>query len=209
MKVDMSAAKTRMVCFLVICTVLARQAINAFPLWQAQTGAAYCSLLAGACGHTYGNNNVWQMWAPGRNAVIDANIPWSEALDHPGALQMGIVRRLFESRPFTRLTPAETMIVDGPHAGGAKVRAAVADDGSFAFVYSPRGEAFAVRMDAIKSKVGVKSWWFDPRYGSATAIHVGENISLQTFTPPSQGRGQDWVLVLDNVERNFPTPGQK
>ena len=37
--------------------------------------AAYWSLLAGACGHTYGNNNVWQMWAPGRNAVIDASVP--------------------------------------------------------------------------------------------------------------------------------------
>jgi hypothetical protein len=24
--------------------------------------AAYWALLAGACGHTYGNNNVWQMW---------------------------------------------------------------------------------------------------------------------------------------------------
>lgn len=171
--------------------------------------AAYWSLLAGACGHTYGNNNVWQMWAPGRAPVIDANIPWNEALDHPGAFQMGILRRFFESRPFTRLMPAAEMIVDGPRTGGAKVRAAVADDGSFALVYSPRGEAFTVRMDAIKTGTGVQSWWFDPRYGSASAIHIGENISLQTFTPPGQGRGQDWILVLDDVERKFPIPGRK
>ena len=46
--------------------------------------AAYWSLLAGACGHTYGNNNVWQMWAPGRKPVIWAHVPWYEALDHPG-----------------------------------------------------------------------------------------------------------------------------
>lgn len=171
--------------------------------------AAYWSLLAGACGHTYGNNNVWQMWAAGRQPIIDASIPWFEALDHPGAFQMGILRQLFESRPFGRLAPAEWMIVDGPRTGGAKVRAAVAGDGSFAFVYSPRGRPFTVRMDAIRSKEGVKSWWFDPRYGSAVPIHLGDNVSLQTFTPPSQGRGQDWVLVLDDPERGFSAPGQR
>jgi hypothetical protein len=31
--------------------------------------AAYCSMMAGACGFTYGNNNIWQMWVPGRKAV--------------------------------------------------------------------------------------------------------------------------------------------
>ena len=171
--------------------------------------AAYWALLAGACGHTYGNNNIWQMWAPGRAAVIDANIPWSEALEHPGAVQMGIVRRLFESRPFAELQPDDSMIVDGPHTGGAKVRAARASDGSFAFVYSPRGEPFAVRMDAIKSKTGVTSWWFDPRYGTASAIYTGDAVAMQTFTPPSSGRGQDWVLVLDDAAMKFPIPGRK
>ncbi len=169
--------------------------------------AAYWSLLAGACGHTYGNNNIWQMWAPGRDAIIEANVPWSEALDHPGATQMGIVRRLFESRPFTRLIPDEAMIVDGPRTGGAKLRAARADDGSFAFVYSPRGEHFTVRMDVIKSKVGVKAWWFDPRYGNASTIYTGDSAGLQTFTPPGRGRGQDWVLVLDDAAKKFPAPG--
>jgi hypothetical protein len=51
--------------------------------------AAYRALLAGAAGHTYGNNNVWQMWAPGRPPQLGADTPWYEALDHPGAFQMG------------------------------------------------------------------------------------------------------------------------
>ena len=50
---------------------------------------AYRALLAGAAGHTYGNNNVWQMWGPGREPRIGADTPWNEALDHPGAFQMG------------------------------------------------------------------------------------------------------------------------
>ncbi|MCW5969939.1 MAG: glycoside hydrolase family 140 protein [Blastocatellales bacterium] len=171
--------------------------------------AAYWSMLAGACGHTYGNNNIWQMWAPGREPVIDANVAWREALDHPGALQMGIVRRLFESRPFIRLAPYDAMIVDGPRAGGAKVRAALADDGSFAFVYSPRGESFTLRLDAVKTIERVNAWWFDPRYGNAFMIHTGDNAALQTFTPPGRGRGQDWILVLDDSAKKFPAPGIK
>jgi hypothetical protein len=122
--------------------------------------AAYWSLLAGACGHTYGNNNVWQMFRPGvagatdigrrdlfggPGSIIGANVPWLEALDHPGAFQMGHVRRLLESLPFTKLIPDQRVILNGPLTGGAKIRAARASDGSFALVYSPHGESFTLR----------------------------------------------------------------
>jgi hypothetical protein len=147
------------------------------------------------------------MWAPGREPVIHADTPWREALDHPGAFQMGHVRRLFESRPFHQLVPDDGFIVDGPHTGGAKVRGARAADRSFAFVYSPRGEPFSVRMNGVNSR-NVQSWWFDPRYGTAHPIYRAGNEGIQTFTPPSSGRGADWVLVLDDSAKNFPPPGR-
>lgn len=170
--------------------------------------AAYWALLAGACGHTYGNGNIWQMWDHGRTSVLGADIPWHVALDHPGAFQMGIVRRLFESRPFTKLVPDTRFIVDGPDRGGAKIRGARAVDGSFAFVYSPRGEQFSVQMSVFASSP-VRASWFDPRYGTAVEIHAGDNTGIQTFVPPSWGRGQDWVLVLDEMKQNWPMPGGK
>jgi hypothetical protein len=162
--------------------------------------AAYWSLLAGACGHTYGNNNIWQMWKPGRGAVIQANIPWNEALDHPGAFQMGHVRRLFESRPFTRLVPDQSLIVDGPSTGGAKIRAAIARDGSFAFVYSPRGEKFTVDKSRIRPAGGkIDEIWYDPRYGVFYHIHAADTAAYQTYTPPTSGRGNDWILILEGA----------
>ena len=162
--------------------------------------AAYWAVLAGACGHTYGNNNVWQMWAPGRDPVIDASVPWYEALDHPGAFQMGYARRLFESRPFQTLVPDDTFVVDGPRQGGAKVRAAYGAQGDFAFVYTPRGRPFTVRMAVINAR-RVRASWFDPRYGTTLPIHTSDNAGFQTFAPPSSGRGCDWVLVLDDATR--------
>jgi hypothetical protein len=160
--------------------------------------AAYWSLLAGACGHTYGNNNVWQMWEPGRTPRIGANAPWYEAVDHPGAFQMGHVRRLFTSRPFEKLAPDPRLVLEGPTFGGAKIRAARAADGSFAFVYSPRGAPFTVHLDAIDA-AHVRAAWFDPRYGTTEEIHTTDSPGIQTFTPPTSGRGNDWVLVIDGV----------
>jgi hypothetical protein len=55
----------------------------------------------------------------------------------------------------------------------------------------------------------VASWWFDPRYGRAYPIHTGVGTAIQVFTPPSSGRGCDWVLVLDDAARGFGAPGQE
>jgi hypothetical protein len=168
--------------------------------------AAYWSLLAGACGHTYGNNNVWQFWQPGREPAISANLSWRQSLDTPGAFQMGLLRRLFESRPFTRLVPDQSLLVDAPRDGGAKVRAARASDGSFAFIYSPRGERFTVDKSAFPARRMREIWW-DPRYGCAYLVHTTGTHGFQTFTPPTSGRGQDWILILEDAAQGFPLPG--
>lgn len=167
--------------------------------------AAYWALLAGACGHTYGNNQIWQMWAPGRDAVIHADIPWWEALDHPGAMQMRWVRRLFASRPFTQLRPTQSYIVDGPHSGGGKIRAAMAEDASFAFIYSPRGKNFTLDNTRLPYR-RVKQIWYDPRYGVAYPTLIGTGRGMQTYAPPTSGRGQDWILIVEDADRGFPLP---
>jgi hypothetical protein len=139
--------------------------------------------------------------------VLWASVPWYESLDHPGAFQMGHLRRLFESRPFQKLVPDQSILLNGPDTGAAKVRAALARDGSFAFVYSPRGEPFMVRVSAIRS-ARVRAIWFDPRYGIAEPIHTTDSPGFQTFVPPTRGRGCDWLLVLDDATASFPVPGQ-
>jgi hypothetical protein len=120
---------------------------------------------------------------------------------------MGHLRRLFESRPWEKLEPAQDFVVGPNQPGAGYVRAAVASDGSFAFVYSPRGEPIAVDQSRLGA-VDVTSWWFDPRYGRAYPSHTGVGTAVQFFTPPSSGRGCDWVLVLDDASRGYPAPGQ-
>lgn len=165
--------------------------------------AAWWAMLAGACGHTYGNNNIWQMWLPGRLPQIGANIPWTAALDHPGAFQMRHLRKLYESRPWQRLQPAQDWIAGGPRDGAAKVRASLAGDGSFAFVYSPEGQAFTLDQRRMRGE-RLRESWYDPRYGVLYPMHTSDTKGFQTYSPPTSGRGQDWVLVLDDEAANYP-----
>lgn len=169
--------------------------------------AAYWAMLAGACGHTYGHSSIWQMYAPGRAPIIGAAIPWHKALDHPGSFQMGIMRKLFESRPWQKLVPNQGIILDGPRHGGAKIRAAVARDNSFAFIYSPRGERFTIDKSWLKTDKS-REIWFDPRYGIATVAHAPDTLGIQTYTPPTSGRGCDWVFIIEDAHKNFPVPGR-
>ncbi len=161
--------------------------------------AAYWSLLAGACGHAYGHNCIFQFWDEDAEPQFGASVPWHEAMDHPGAFQMGILKDLFTSVPWQKLAPARNIILSGPREGGAKIRAALARDGSFAFIYSPRGEQFTIDKSFLKPE-RVSESWFDPRYGITYRIHASHTKGIQTYTPPTSGRGNDWLLILRDVK---------
>lgn len=170
--------------------------------------AAYWSLLAGACGHTYGNHNIWQMWRPGRAPVSAARTPWRKALAHPGSAQMGHLRRLFESRPFTKLVPDQELIAGDAGEGAGHVRAARAEDGSFAFVYTPTGSPVTVALGKLKGEK-LSAYWYDPRRGVSAKIGIFRRGAARKFVPPTKGRGHDWVLVLDDAARGFAAPGSR
>lgn len=51
------------------------------------------------------------------------------------------------------------------------------------------------------------AWWFDPRTGHARSLGRFPRTPSQTFTPPTEENGSDWVLVLDDAARSYPPPG--
>jgi len=138
-------------------------------------------------------------------SMIGANVPWYEALDRPGAFQMGYLRRLFESVPFRKLVPDQGIILNGPVTGGAKIRSARSSDGSFAIVYSPFGESFTLNKNVVKAPK-FREFWYDPRYGVSYEIDQPERWGIQTYTPPTSGRGQDWVLLIEDAAAGFGLP---
>lgn len=164
---------------------------------------AYWDVFSGACGHTYGNHSVWQMYAPGRRPINGPLFYWNEAIKRPGAAQMQYIRALIESRPYFSRVPDISLIAE-PLSGADRI--AVARGDGYAFIYSAQGRKFAVNMGKIAGSK-VTAWWFNPRTGTAQRIDTFENTGTKEFNCPSEGFGSDWVLVLDDASRNFAAPG--
>lgn len=176
-----------------------------FEAWDVRK-AAYWALFAGAHGHTYGAQPIWQMWAPPRQKVSFVRRTWQEALDLPGGSQVRFAKELLLSRPFLSRIPDQSLIAGDPGHGAEHIRATRDSRGKYAMVYLPVGQPVSVRTDLLGGR-RLRAWWFDPRTGESRQAGTYEAKGVVGFVPPSSGEGQDWVLVLDDVAARFPAPG--
>ena len=147
---------------------------------------AWRAVLAGACGHTYGCHDVWQMWEPKRPVVNEVRTPWREAIELPGANQMGHVRRFCEGLAWEKLVGDESLFAEGRGGTPAEEgRAARASDGSYAALYVPTGRK--LRVERKRLRAGLKAEWFDPRTAARREAAEVEGV----FETPT---AEDWVL---------------
>jgi Putative collagen-binding domain of a collagenase len=143
------------------------------------------------------------LWRPGDSAYRDtAVVPWKEALDRPGAVQLGHLRRLVESRPMLDRVPDQSLLTGDEM--NDRIQATRGKD--YAMIYSTSGSRIEVHLGRISGEQ-LHAWWFDPRSGEARDTGMHPNRGRVSFQPPSLGLGHDWVLVLDDASKNFPRPG--
>lgn len=126
-------------------------------------------------------------------------------MELPGALQVGLLKKLMESHSMLDLVPDQSLITAGQGECGSYSCAMRGK--SNAFVYIPTGNKTTIRMGVISGKV-VKAKWFDPRTGKTTEIGDFENSGEKSFEVPGMskelawlksGRGCDWVLVIEDA----------
>jgi hypothetical protein len=156
----------------------------------------YWSLFAGACGHTYGCHDVWQMWQEGREPKTYARTPWRRALSLPGARQVRHARALLESRPFLSRIPDQGLIVSEAGEGTHHVQATRDADGSTALIYLPSAKPVTVDLSWLRGRV-LEAHWYDPRTGDSICAGQFPGKGQRTFAPPA--RWPDWVLALDDA----------
>lgn len=165
----------------------------------------YWNVFAGAFGQSYGCHAVWQMYDLDKEGINQPLRPWKEALDLPMANQVKHLKNLMLSRPFLSRIPDQSMVVGEQPEDNDYTSATRDSEGTYAMVYFPHGEAKAIDLSVLKGET-FTTWWFDPRTGVS---FQGESIKEKQLDvkPPSSGLGNDWVLVIDAENTNFPRPG--
>ena len=177
---------------------------------------AYWAVFAGACGHTYGANGVFQMSTDHDAREFWAASTWRDALRFEGARQLRHLKHLILSRPFLTRIPDQNLLDPAPVRGAAHPQSTRDGtpgkrDATYLMVYFPY-VTWTNKIDTrVIASARLRAWWFDPRTGKA--IPLGEsanrgtwNLEWKTRLPPGGG-GPDWVLVIDAAESNYGPPG--
>jgi hypothetical protein len=79
---------------------------------------------------------------------------------------------------------------------------------NYVFVYIPTGwnaEINLLRCGWVRAK----AWWYNPRNGEVTEIGTFQGRDIRTFTPPTKGRGNDWISGTGQCQNQFPSSGKE
>lgn len=154
---------------------------------------AYWNLMTGVCGHTYGNHCIWSMTKEPRSYFP---FPWDEALLHPGAEQIHLIKDLRLSHEYFSFRPAPELLAF-QYEGMGHLAAGRGDD--YGYIYTPLGLPVTVHLSEFKGSEQIRAKWFDCRCGATQVFAILPNRGKTTLVPPTQGKGCDWVLILEEV----------
>lgn len=174
------------------------------PRWQAKDVRryAYWSVFAGACGHTYGHNNIMQFLKPGVNGAYGADgtvKPWYVAMKDPGFQQMRYVKNLILTFPYFERVPDQTVIAGGNGERYERLAATRGED--YLLVYNHTGQRMSVDLTRIRGE-RKRAWWYDPTNGQLTYIGEFKNRTTD-FTYEG---GTDRVLIVTDAGKSYVSP---
>lgn len=152
------------------------------PLWIRRQ--AYYSYLAGAH-HTYGHNDSWRVLPT-----------WKQALDAPGAVQLGILRKIFLGlSEWWYLVPDQSIFATGGQTQGQILNlAARHKDGKWILVYLGSKASFSIHMEKMVAAEG-DARWVDPKTGNSAAAGSFPNAGVQSFVTPEGW--EDAILIVE------------
>lgn len=165
------------------------------PYWTAKhvRRYAYWSVLAGACGHTYGDNSVMQFYTAGHDGVHYGVVcDWNEAMHHEGSGQMTHLRTLMESVDFIHGKAEDALLLSGQKEKHNRVSVFAGND--FAIVYDYSGNEFVLDTSRFR---GLDMWWISPVTGIRSYIGKckGNSFTVKPFAKV-EGENTDRILFI-------------
>lgn len=157
----------------------------------------YWNVFAGAAGQTYGCHAVWQMYDLDKSPVNAPLKPWKLSLDLEAANQVKHLKNLMLSQEYFSRIPDQSLVADTQKDDEFYVAATRDEGGKYAMFYFPTGRVTSLNLTSLTGE-NITGIWFDPRTGvSFPEKESFSKISKLNVTPPSQGRGNDWVLIVE------------
>jgi hypothetical protein len=123
---------------------------------------------------------------------------WKKALDAPGAVQLGILKKIFMARKeWWLMVPDQSVFASGGRTEGDALHlAARHQNGKWVMLYLADRASFSVNMNKIAA-VKVNVFWVDPKSGDAAPIGHEANTGVKAFTTPEGW--EDAILILEAV----------
>jgi hypothetical protein len=138
---------------------------------------AYWSYFAGGY-HTYGNGNVWHF----DSLKSELTQHWKEALNSPGARNLPVLRKFFDSVGWSRFQPDQRLLGDS-QGSGAQLNCAMRTAERDAFIFyitstNPVGLSLGLSSDS--SQLSAK--WLNPGNGAEQKLDAmsadGQKVTL-------------------------------
>lgn len=161
----------------------------------------YWNVFAGAAGQTYGCHAVWQMYDLDKEPINAPLKPWHQSLDLEAANQVKHLKNLMLSLPFFDRIPDQSMVKSQQEEDETYVISTRSKNGDYVLAYFPTGKE--INLDLSKMRTNrYKAQWFDPRTGVSYDYAVAQTSPPHgvKVTPPSTGRGNDWVLIIESLD---------
>jgi hypothetical protein len=98
--------------------------------------------------------------------------------------------------------PDQSFLIS-PKVGDEHIRCTRGEN--YALFYMPMGGNIEITTNTLKWEQ-LTGWWFDPQTGESELIGTFKMKDKMIFASPGKGRGNDWVLVLDDRAAKFGKP---
>ncbi len=162
----------------------------------------WCCMLAGAAGHTYGANGIWQVntrekpYGPSPHGTAWGDTSWEDAAHLPGSGQLGVGKRILERYPWWQFEPHPEWVQPLVAYPEYFVPYAAGIPGKVRLIYS-QDQSRNYKVIAFEKGVTYQASFINPSTG-----HV---IPIGTVTPDKNGDWylptlpvfRDWVVVLE------------
>ena len=147
-------------------------------------------------GFTYGHNQSWRMTEG-----------WRESVNAPGAINMGTIRKIMQSRPWQTMLPDQSILYEGG-GFGRSLRAVSARPTGAAGWSSCPSPASSTSASTAAPAPSVKATWIDTRTGAETDAGIHDTQyeqgivfppfeDVRTFTTPRFA--EEMILALDSI----------